>query len=328
MTTFTDCWLVNLEKVHNINSQKWSFLHCVIDNILSSPRTLTFDLQKRLPSDRISGTITLTVRNNFLPPNPLTSSETQHTSNNESNGIPVNVPHLHPSALLRVSRMASLSSEDSISISDILATGITGSQEVGGASPNGDNVHEAVSSADRVDDDVIVVDDSGSGGQSSDTGAAVCEQTLEITATAESAAAVGDGGETSKGGAHSITMETTSSEPNELPVASGNSDNSSQGDKITTAASSPQKKKKLSDTLDRIRTTLYGSGQRLPATGGKRRSHTVLSKHVSLRVPPSHNESATHNLIQSQKLSGSISMFQLHTDMATEITESLPPSKL
>lgn len=264
----------------------------------------------------------------------MTSSETQHTNSDETvareaNGTPVNVPHLHPSALLRVSRMASLSSEDSISISDVLAAGLTGTQEVGGATPNGSNVREAVLSNERVDDDVIVVGDSGSGGQSPRTSATVAglhEQTSETIATAESAAAVGDRDETSK--EEDLTsVETTSSEPNEPPVASGNSDDLSQGDEITTAATSPQKKKKLSDTLDRIRTTLYGSGRRLPATGGKKRSHTVLSRHVSLRVPPSHDESATHNLVRSQKLSGSISMFQLHADMAAEMAESLPPSK-
>ena len=301
------------------------------------PRTLTFDLQKRLPSDRISGRITLTVENHSLPPNPSTSSETQHTEviTRESNGTPANVPHLHPSALLRVLRLASLSSEDSVSIGDVLAADLTsGPQEVGGATLTDDNGREAVSSDERTGDDVIVVDESSSRGQSSDTGAGVHEQTSETIATAKSAAAMGSGGEVPKGGANDaiVTMEMTSSEPNELPVASGNSDNLAEGDESTAAAAptnnySPHKKKKLSDTLDRIRTTLYGSGRRLPATGGKRRSHTVLSRHVSLRVPPSHDDS-THNLVRSQKLSGSISMFQLHADMTAEMTESLPPSML
>ena len=310
-----------------------SLLHTFY-NYVNCPRTLTFDLQKRLPSDRISGRITLTVKNHFLPPNPSTSSETTHTDvTRESNGTPANIPHLHPSALLRVSRLVSLSSEDSVSIGDVLAADLmVGPQEVGGATSTDDNRHEAVSSDERTGDDVIVVDESVGGGQSSDVGAAMHEQTSESTANTESAAAVGSGGEMPKGGANDaiITMEMTSSEPNEPPVASANSNNLAEGDESTAAANnsySPHKKKKLSDTLDRIRTTLYGSGRRLPATGGKRRSHTVLSRHVSLRVPPSHDDSA-HNLVRSQKLSGSISMFQLHTDMAAEMTESLPPSKL
>ena len=215
--------------------------------------------------------------------------------------------------------------------------GVTdGSQEVGGATPTGDGMsgREAVStSEERVSDDVIAVDESGTGGQSSGTGVAITtvqvrEQTSEATATAESATT-----ETAEGGANSVAMEMTSSEPNEPPVTSGNSagiDESSVAANIINQ-SPAHKKKKLSDTLDRIRTTLYGSGRRLPlpATGGKRRSHTVLSRHESLRVHPasSHGESG-HNLLRSQKLSGSISMFQLHADMAADMTESLPPSKL
>ena len=302
-------------------------------------RTLTFDLQKRLPSDRISGRISLTIENRHLPPNPAlssNSSETQHAeaTTRESNGTPANI--LHPSALLRVSRLASLSSEDSVSIGDVLAAmdGVTdGSQEVGGATPAGNSTsgREAVStSEEHVSDDVVVVDESGMGDQSSGTGAAITavqvrEQTSEATATAESATA-----ETAEGGANSVAMEMTSSEPNEPPVTSGNFDESGAAANIINQ-SPAHKKKKLSDTLDRIRTTLYGSGRRLPlpASGGKRRSHTVLSRHESLRVHPasSHGESG-HNLLRSQKLSGSISMFQLHADMAADMTESLPPSKL
>ena len=239
--------------------------------------------------------------------------------------------------------MASLSSEDSVSIGDVLAAadGVTdSSQEVGGATPIGDSTsgREAVStSEEHVADDIIIVNESGSGGQSSGTGVAltgvqVREQTSEATATAESVTA-----ETAEGGANSVAMEMTSSEPNEPPVTSDNSNNLAGSDESCAAAniinqSPAHKKKKLSDTLDRIRTTLYGSGRRLPlpASGGKRRSHTVLSRHESLRVhhPSSHDELG-HNLLRSQKLSGSMSMFQLHTDiMATDMTESLPPSKL
>ena len=303
-------------------------------------RTLTFDLQKRLPSDKISGKITLTVENNFLPPNPSTSDdsheETQQATDGEviireGTGTPINVPHLHPSALLRISRLTSLSSEDSISFSDVPAADFTSPQEVGGAMPNGDG-SEAVSINNRINDDVVMVGDNSSGGQSSETSTSVHVQTGETAATAESAAAAVDSGsETSKGGADAmVTMEMTSSEPNEPLVTNGhNSGHSAQGDgeKTMPLSNTPHKKRKSSDTLDRIRTTLYGSSRRLPASGGKRRSHTVLSRHVSLRVPPSHDDS-THNLIQSQKLSGSISMFQLHTDLANETTESLPPSKL
>ena len=231
--------------------------------------------------------------------------------------------------------MASLSSEDSVSISDVIAVD---SQEVGGATRTSESGHDrtvATNKLEKADD--ISVNEVGSRGQSSDIGAATAdervrdiEQTAESAATANSAVAMSSGDGTPMGGANSVTMEMTSSDPNEPPV-SIISDNLGGGDESSAAANSvhysPHKKKKLSDTLDRIRTTLYGSGTRLPATGGKRRSHTVLSRHVSLRVPPSHDESA-HNLLRSQKLSGSISMFQLHADMAAEMTESLPPSKL
>ena len=254
------------------------------------------------------------MRNNSLLLGASTSEQQPATTYSEGSRETNGAPHRHPSALLRVSRLASISSEDSIAVGDVQALG-TGPPEVGGAKSNGGHEHKVVSSSSgrRGSDDFVMVGDSG--GQSLEVGAAGAASSAHVqtATTAESAM---------------VTMETTSSEVGKpVPEASESKiENPAEGDGSSMPVGSPRRKKNLPDTLDRIRTTLYGSGQRLPATGGKRRSHTVLSRHTSLRVPPSRDESV-HSLIRSQKLSGSISMFQLHADMTTEMTESLPPSK-
>ena len=278
------------------------FVGILLPSTPSCFRTLTFDLQRRLPSDRVRGTITLTVENHSLPTNPSTTispGERQLVAlRAEPSDAPTNAPRLSSPAH-RISRLTSLCSEDSID-NDL--------QDVGGAMP-GDNSSEAIPSSN---DDVIAVDRNEDGVHSSET------VQIGEAAAAESA-------ETGRDGADVDTTVTTLSDPKQLvtveqtPHKSVQRDESHEGP--TTAAAANGKTISL-EKLDMIRTTLYGGSRRVPSAG-KRRAHTVLSRHVSLRVPP-RDGSHDSNLKKVSKLSGSISMFQIGN---SDFTESLPPSE-
>ena len=141
--------------------------------------------------------------------------------------------------------------------------------------------------------------------QSSETGAGA--QVVELAVAESAKPELEEGVVDAK-----TTMETTSSESKEHHVA----------DEDIPADGAANDKTKSSEQLDMIRMTLYGSRHRLPAAG-KRRSHTVINRHVSLRVPRpnmSHDTAADDG-----RLSGSTSMYQITT--SADVTESLPPSR-
>ena len=287
-------------------------------------RTLTFDLQKRLPTDRVGGTITLTIENNTLPPNPASNDgQTQEAESMTEVTIAPTVTHVPPSSF-PVSRLASLRSEESISSSDDDHTPLTSLHEEGGAMPGGSN-----GTVPSSNDDVIVINLVGDDRvQSSESGAGVQMEESVEPLTAESAA-MGVATATQNGDvpgesdmSKSEAGATISGPKEQLLAAGGKSEEMGQSDEH--AEGKTPAEGTANEEIDMIRLTLYGSRRRLPATR-ERRSHTVLDRHVSLRVPPhdgSHDRSRDFN--SSQRLSGSISMSHLNI---TDIAESLPPSK-
>ena len=254
---------------------------------------MTFELQKRLPSDRVRGTITLSVDNDALPPDPTGSHGNQQTepSTTEATLVPVSATPPQPHAL-RAARLTSLCSEDSISSVDAHMTDLP---EEGGAesaaSPGNDDIIEVQSLADAATAE-----------------SANCENKTEVIDNTV------------------VTMETTSSEPNKHQVMFEQDTNKARLDDDPTEGDAPaggaaNEKTKSLEELNMIRLTLYGSRRRPPASE-KRRSHTVISRHVSLRAPP---PSRSHDLSpDGQRMSGSTSLYQLNS---SNITESLPPSK-
>lgn len=251
-------------------------------------RTLTFDLQRRLPSDRVRGTITLTVENDSLPPNPTPGSG----RDGQRHMVAVvaepstNDPRLS-SPVHRLSRLTSICSEDSID-NEV--------QEVGGAIPGSGTPEAVPSSGGNLDTSVDV-----------QTGEAVAAESAETREIADE-----------------VAMVTTFSGQKQLEAVEQKSDKVGQidrnpvGDSPNTAVAS--EKRKSLEELDMIRMTLYGGTRRLP-TSGKRRAHTVLSRHVSLRTAPPNKP---RDSVRGEKLSGSMSMYQIST---ADFAESLPPSK-
>ena len=247
-------------------------------------RTLTFDLQRGLPSDRVGGTITLTVENDSLPPNPTSGSGCDGRRHMVAVTAEPSAsdPRLS-SPVHRLSRLTSLCSEDSID---------NELQEVGGAIPGGGAPEAIPSSGGDLDASVGVP-----------TGEALAAESAETRETADE-----------------VTMVTTFSGQKQLETVEQKSDidRNPVGDSPNTAAAT--EKRKLLEELDMIRMTLYGGTRRLP-TSGKRRAHTVLSRHASLRTTPPNR---SRDSVQGEKLSGSMSMYQIST---SDFTESLPPSK-
>ena len=258
----------------------------------------------------------MTIENSSLPPPPPDSEvELQqvelHVPTEAAASVVVVVPTLPPSSSssLRPSRLASLCSEDSISSCDDYHAPFTDVQEEGGATP-GDDTNLGVN------DDVIVNENRVQSSES-DVGVQVAE-----TATAESA--ITENETTTEGQVDVATMETPSGVPKEQQVVVGGSFAESAqnaGDEDAPNVGADNEKTKSLDELDLIRMTLYGSKQRFPAA--RKRSHTVLNRHVSLRAPrpqKSHDESS------GERLSGSTSMYQINSS-PTDLSETLPPSE-